>query len=142
MRAHNLILAAVVAALLAFAASCSVLGIATEDYVEARVDAVDEARVETAAAIVSPLEPLVPGITEYARNTAKDVHVAPPPPPDTEIPLWVQAALAALGVPVSVGATNYMRNRARRQRGEALTPAEAAAKGYYEDGTKPTGETA
>lgn len=126
--------------LIAFAASgCSTFGIATEEYVEDRVEAVTEARIETAAAIVAPLEPVVPGITEYARETAKGVIVrAPPPPAPTD---WGAIALAVLGsiglgTPIAAGVTNHMRDRRRRQQGEATTVAEAKAKGYFDDAAR------
>lgn len=98
--------------LFAFAVSgCSTFGIATESYVETRVADIAE-----------------------ATNT-----VIPAPPPSPEIPPWVQIAMAALGVPISIGATNHIRDKARRQRSEAVSVAEARAKGYHLDGAVPVG---
>lgn len=113
---------------------CSTFGIATESYVEARVEAVDEKMTEAAVEVAAPVDALVPGYAAFVRGTYTDRPIAPPPPPDTEVPLWVQAALAALGVPISVGVTNRLRDGKRRQRSEAVTVAEAKAKGYDRDG--------
>lgn len=135
MKRHHLIAVLLVLCCLALA-GCGMLGIATESYVEDRVEAVDEARIETAAAIVEPIEPIVPGITSYARERARGVVVREPPPADPMsdwMPL-ISLALTALGVPVSVGVTNHMRDKRRRQRAEAVTQAEAIDKGYHLEG--------
>lgn len=116
---------------------CSVLGVATESYVEDRVEALDEARVETAVAIVEPLEPIVPGITSYARGRARGVEVRAPTPSEDGFPwemiLGVVATTIGVGVPASVGATNHMRDKRRRQLNEATSVREAEARGYYAD---------
>jgi len=134
----RLLLWLIVAALVVFAASgCSVLGVATESYVEDRVEALDEARVETAVAIVEPLEPIVPGITSYARERARGVEVRAPTPSEDGFPwemvLGVLATTIGVGVPASVGATNHMRDKRRRQLNEATSVREAEARGYYAD---------
>lgn len=118
---------------------CSTFGIATEEYVEHRVESVDEKVTDAASTAAEPIDALFPGYQAFVRGAYTDRPIAPPPPPDTEIPLWVQAALAALGVPISVGVTNRLRDRKRVARGEALTTEEAVKKGYFEDGVTTNG---
>lgn len=96
---------------------CSTFGIATEDQLAERVDALNEARIETAVAIVEPLEPLVPGITAYAESKARGVMVRAPPPPQTGFP-WLEivsivGAAVGVSVPAAVKATNMIRDNRR-----------------------------
>lgn len=133
---HRYLLYLIVATLVVVLFSgCSTFGIATEEYVETRVEDLNEARVDTAAAIVEPLEVIVPGITEYARAKAEGVVVRPPPPPAPTD--WGAIALAVLGsiglgAPISVGVTNHMRDKRRRALNEATNVREAQAQGYFD----------
>ena len=111
--------------------------LASQDYVEDRVDAMNEARIDTAAAIVEPFEEWVPGITSYARDRARGVTVRAPAPSE-RMPweLIIGGAVTLLtGVPMSVGITNRMRDQRRHRLNEATNVSEAVERGYY-DGTK------
>lgn len=125
--------------------------LASKDYVDTRVEDVksyaDARDTEVAAKskdavldIVSFAEPVFPGVTRAAEDVYAGHRVsAPQDLPKREDPFpWETLILAlgsALGVgaPVSVAATNMIRNKQRKARGEAITPAEAYQKGYFHD---------
>lgn len=126
--------------------------VASKDYVDTRIEDVKsyadardvevyEKQKEAVLDIVSFADPIFPGVTAAAEDVYEGKRPSPPqelPPREDEFPwetliIAVSSALG-LGVPVAVKATNVMRDTKRRQRGEALTPEEAAKKGYYTDG--------
>lgn len=127
------------AALLAFAVSgCSSFGIATEDYVEDRVEAVNERTASAAEKVAQTADVVMPGFSEYVGETFRNEPTRPPPPPDPAFP-WVEVigivgAAFGISVPAAVKATNMIRDNKRVARGEAVTPAEAAKKGYFQEG--------
>ena len=123
-----------VAALLAFAvSSCSTFGIATEEYVEDRVDAVNEHTAAASEKVAESFDPILPGFAEYVGETFRNEPTRPPPPPDERFP-WVEVlgivgAAFGLSVPAAVKATNAIRDSKRKSYGEATSVREAMALG-------------
>lgn len=117
--------------------SCSMLGIATEGYVESRVDAVKANTTDCAVAVAQPIDAVVPGYASFVRSSYMGKPVAPPPPPPAGFPwtevLAIVGAAAGVSVPTAVKVTNAIRDNNRMKRGEALTVDQAVAKGYFED---------
>lgn len=124
---------------------------ASRDYVDQRIedmktdsdtqDAKVQAALRDAAVEVAEfVDPIFPGYARAVERVydGKEVTSAPLPPRQDPFPwevlLTTVGAALGVGVPASVAATNRIRDGKRKQRGEALTPAEAAAKGYYEEG--------
>lgn len=131
--------------------TAGVFGLASKDRLEERVedltDYADNAakarQDQTHAAIAAafePLDPLAPGLANYVRASLDDAKYlppkpVPPTPEDPALPPWA-ATLGEIGAAVALSylGVNAARNRARKARGEALTPEEAKAKGYFEEG--------
>jgi hypothetical protein len=129
----------VVAALVVVFSGCSVLGIASEGYVEDRVEAVNEHTAVAAAHVAETAEPILPGFSNYVGSVFRDTPTSPPPAPDPAFP-WLEVigivgAAFGVSVPAAVGATNHIRDKSRRERHEATSVGEALAKGYHLDGT-------
>lgn len=124
----------IVVGLVAFTWSgCSMLGIATEGYVEDRIQAVDEKVTESAVDVAEPVDNIVPGYKEFVRAKYTGRPVAPPPAPDPAFP-WIEVigivgAAFGVSVPAAVKATNVIRDRNRRAYGEATNVREAVALG-------------
>lgn len=128
-----------VALILMALSSCSMLGIATEGYVNTRIDDVKSNVTDCATEVAKPVDAVVPGYAGFVRAAYMGKPVPPPPPPN-EFP-WVEllgsvAASLTLGVPAAVKVTNTIRDNNRMKRGEALTVDQAVAKGYFEDSAK------
>lgn len=139
----------VVAALVFVFTGCSMMP-ATRGYTDTRIDDVktyadaQDVKVKTALSeagteVAEFVDPLFPGYAAAVRDVyaGKQVTVSPLPERD-DVP-WDQIILAALGafglgVPASVTLTNHIRDRSRRNRGEATSVPEAVAKGYFQDG--------
>lgn len=123
-----------VVALLAFAmSSCDTLGIATHEYVEDRVEAVNEHTAAASEKVAESFDPILPGFAEYVGETFRNEPTRPPPPPDERFP-WVEVigivgAAFGLSVPAAVKATNAIRDMKRKQYGEATSVKEAIALG-------------
>lgn len=136
---------------IAFAQTLLTGCLASKDYVDTRIEDVKsyadtrDAEVATKSKeavldIVSFADPIFPGVTAAAEKVYEGRRVsAPTDLPKREDPFpWETLILAlgsALGVgaPVSVVATNMIRNKKRKERGEAVTQIEAWNKGYYHD---------
>lgn len=93
-------------------------------------------------AMAEVIEVVVPGAKAFVKQTIAGVEEPEPPKkpeprddPSENLPPWAQS-LAEVGAAVALSylGVNAARNRARKQRGEALTPEEAKAKGYFEEG--------
>jgi len=127
----------IVAALVVFAASgCSALGIATEGYVEQRVEAVNEHTAEAAEAVAVSFDPIFPGLATHVGATFRGTPTRPPPVPDTSFP-WLEVvgivgAAFGVSVPAAVKVTNLIRDNRRRDQHEPTTMAEASQLGYFE----------
>jgi len=123
----------IVAALLAFATSCSTFGVATEDYVEDRVEAVNDRTASAAEKVAQTADVIIPGFSDYVGETFRNEPTRPPPPPDPAFP-WLEVigivgAAFGVSVPAAVKATNLIRDRKRSAYGEATSVAEARALG-------------
>lgn len=112
-----------VVALLAFAmSSCSTFGIATHEYVEDRVEAVNEHTAAASEKVAESFDPILPGFAEYVGETFRNEPTRPPPPPDPAFP-WVEVvgiigAAFGVSVPAAVAATNRIRDSRRVSMGE------------------------
>lgn len=109
--------------------SCSMLGIATEGYVETRVEDVNEHTAKAAGKVAETFEPVAPGISRYVEDVFRNEPTRPPPAPDPAFP-WVEVigivgAAFGVSVPAAVKATNVIRDRNRRKYGEATSVEEA-----------------
>lgn len=90
---------------------------------------------------VRPLDVAFPGLSASVAATLANAPYKPTPDveprddPSDNLPPWA-TSLADVGAAVALSyfGINAARNRARKARGEALTPEEAKAKGYFEDG--------
>lgn len=121
---------AVIAALVVLFSGCSTFGVATEEYVEQRVEAVDQKVIEAASVSAEALDPLFPGYATFVRATYTDRAVAPPPAPEPGLPDWLGTlGEIAAAVALSYLGVNVSRDRQRRRLGEATTIAEAVQLG-------------
>lgn len=116
-----------------------------KSYTDARDAEVYEKQKEAVLDIVSFADPIFPGVTAAAEDVYEGKRPSPPQDlPQREDPFpWETLIIAVssalgLGVPVAVKATNVLRDSKRAARGEALTPEEAKAKGYFDDKAKET----
>lgn len=125
----------IVALIVTLYASCSAMP-ATRGYVEERVVAIDEKVTEAAVDVAAPVDAIIPGYAQFVRGAYTERPIAPPPAepafPWLEV-LGIVGAAFGVSVPAAVTATNRIRDGKRRQRAEAVTVAEARAKGYHLD---------
>ena len=61
--------------------SCSMLGIATEGYVETRVDDVNQHTAKAAGKVAETFETVAPGISSYVEDVFLNEPTNPPPAP-------------------------------------------------------------
>lgn len=102
-------------------------------------------QAQTHKAIVNgtrPLDAIFPEFSESVEAQLADSPYKPTPdipelPEEGAFPWWAEEA-TAVGISTILAylGVNTVRDRKRRMRGEAITPEEAARKGYFEDNSK------
>lgn len=123
--------------------SCSMLGIATEGYVETRVDDVNQHTAKAAGKVAETFETVAPGISSYVEDVFLNEPANPPPAPDPAFPwldvIGIVGAAFGVSVPAAVKATNLIRDSNRRKFGEATSVPEAMALGQIPAPKAPSG---
>jgi hypothetical protein len=150
---HRYVLWLAVIALLWAAFSACELMPATRGYTDTRIDDVkayaegQDAQVksklsEAAVEVAEFVDPIAPGYAHAVEQVyaGKKITVSDLPERPDPLEPWmpiVSLALTALGVPISVGVTNHIRDKNRRKLGIPVDASEAIGLGFIDTNLRP-----